>query len=103
MPLYDYLCPACGPFEARGSMRESNAPALCTSCAGLAPRIMSAPHLNLMPSHNRYAEMRNEKSAHEPDVVHRMKSHGHEPGHGHTHRHSPARPHAPKRPWMLGH
>jgi hypothetical protein len=67
----------------------------------------AAPRLNLMSSNNRIAESRNEKSAHEPGVVHRLAAndahvHG---GLGH-HRHAPAHPHAPHpspRPWMLGH
>ena len=107
MPIYDYLCPSCGPFEARRAMRESDQDALCASCSMPAPRVVSAPRLNLMSSNNRYAEIRNEKSAHEPDVVHRMApnghSHGHTHAHSHRHEHSHAKKHAPKRPWMLGH
>ena len=108
MPIYDYLCAACGPFEARRAMCESNEDTPCASCSMPAPRVPSAPRLNLMSSANRYAETRNEKSAHEPDVVHRLAPQGH--SHQHSHSHSMPhdsdpkhRPHAPKRPWMLGH
>lgn len=108
MPIYDYLCSTCGPFEARRPMSESGAPELCTDCRMPAPRIVSAPRLNLMSSHNRYAETRNEKSAHEPDVVHTLQpshvggSHAHSKHQQHNHKHAHGR-RAPARPWMLGH
>ena len=110
MPIYDYLCDACGPFEARRPMSESKAAAICSECGMPAARSISAPRLNLMSSANRYAETRNEKSAHEPDVVHTLAPHGHLHSHGHAHatKHAqtPHRKHAahgPKRPWMVGH
>ena len=114
MPTYDYLCPACGPFEARRPMSESKALVPCAQCHAPAPRIMSAPRLNLMSTTNRYAETRNEKSAHEPDVVHtpgphaHSHEHGHGHGHGHSHRHAHTKRqkhvgHDASRPWMLGH
>lgn len=107
MPIYDYLCPACGPFEERRPMSESKESAICATCRAAAPRLPAAPRLNLMSSNNRIAHTRNEKSAHEPNVVHRMAAtdshaHGqhqhrvHAPGHSHAQRPSP-------RPWMLGH
>ena len=107
MPIYDYLCPACGPFEERRPMSESQASATCAICLSTAVRVPAAPRLNLMPSNNRIAESRNEKSAHEPDVVHRLAAndphaHGrqghykHAAGHAHVAHPSP-------RPWMLGH
>ena len=106
MPIYDYLCPDCGPFELRRAMSESKAPAACGICHALAPRLPAAPRLNLMSNNNRIAETRNEKSAHEPDVVHRMAAHGAH-AHGKNRRHSAhAHAHAQRpspRPWMLGH
>ena len=107
MPIYDYHCPACGPFEERRPMIESQAPATCAICLSTAARIPAAPRLNLMSSNNRIAESRNEKSAHEPGIVHRMAGnephargkhshHVHASGHAHAQRPSP-------RPWMLGH
>jgi len=115
MPVYDHLCAACGPFEARRTMSESQAPALCPQCRSLAPRVMSAPRLNLMSSTNRWAETRNEKSAHEPDVVHSLAPAVHGHGHAHSHSHSHSHSghshgkrrkhvgHDASRPWMLGH
>ncbi len=102
MPIYDYLCPSCGPFEERRPMSESQLSATCARCDAQAPRLPAAPSLNLMASNNRIAETRNEKSAHEPDIVHRMKPHG---AHAHG-KHHHVHPHAPRgspRPWMLGH
>ena len=106
MPIYDYLCATCGPFEERRPMSESKTAAPCSICRNPAPRLPGAPRLNLMSSNNRIAETRNEKSAHEPDVVHTLAPHG---GHAHTkpHRH-PAHQYshgkgASDRPWMLGH
>ena len=106
MPVYDYLCPTCGPFEERRPMSESSVAAPCSICRMPAPRLPAAPLLNLMSSNNRIAETRNEKSAHEPAVVHRMAAHhghSHPPAKHHSHhRHSHAAPASP-RPWMLGH
>ena len=107
MPIYDYLCQACGPFEERRPMSESKASAICAICRVPAPRMPAAPRLNLMSSNNRIAETRNEKSAHEPDVVHRMTAHDSHAHGQHQHReqarsHSHAQ-HPSPRPWMLGH
>jgi putative FmdB family regulatory protein len=109
MPIYDYLCPACGPFEERRPMSESQASATCAICLSTAARMPAAPRLNLMPSNNRIAESRNEKSAHEPDVVHRLAandSHAHAHGRQGSHKHTAGHarvPHPSPRPWMLGH
>ena len=106
MPIYDYLCPQCGPFEERRPMSESKSAATCAICSVPAPRVPAAPRLNLMPYNNRIAEMRNEKSAHEPGVVHRMAGHDVHGHHGKHQHHVHAGGHAKRaspRPWMLGH
>ena len=113
MPVYDYLCDACGAFEARRPMSESRSSVPCAVCREPAPRMVSAPRLNLMSSANRYAETRNEKSAHEPDVVHSLAPSVHQHHqhlqHGHSHQdhvHQKRQKHVghdPSRPWMLGH
>ena len=97
MPLYDYECEQCGPFREFRSIAKRQVPVDCPSCGVLADRVLTAPQLSLMSSNNRIAETRNEKSAHEPDVVTML---GGKPKHSHTH--SPKH-HAPHRPWMLGH
>lgn len=113
MPYYDYECASCGRFELRRSLAQRDTPATCPRCAALATRVISAPQLALMNSHSRVAHARNEKSAHEPQVVQRPQlEHS---GHGHGHAHSHAHHHAPlhkglgtgwvqaSRPSMIGH
>ena len=105
MPVYDYLCGSCGRFEQRRPIAESKELAACPDCHILAPRVLTAPQLNLMSNANRIAETRNEKSAHAPEVVHRAESptaHAHDDHSGGkpSHKH---KPHKPSRPWMLGH
>ena len=104
MPIYDYICKTCGPFEERRPMIESSVLVPCPSCSIPASRMITAPQLNLMSSANRIAETRNEKSAHAPDVVHKITSH--QPHSQEKRQHSDSRQHKPhrtSRPWMLGH
>ena len=108
MPLYDYRCSDCGEFRAWRSMREAALPAACPACQQAARRAVAAPSLALMNPHNRIAHQRNEKSAHEPQVVSR-RDHGPQDGqgHGHGHGHGPGHRHHRHghggRPWMIGH
>lgn len=105
MPLYDYHCSACGDFRAWRRMSEASEAVQCPTCDASSPRAMVAPSLALMNGHNRIAHQRNEKSAHEPQVMstrdhdrpHAGHAHGHGPGH-HQHGHG-----AGGRPWMIGH
>ena len=69
MPVYDYHCAKCGPFESSRPMKESSEPAACPQCAALTARVLVAPSLNLMQASTRKAEIRNEKSANAPEVV----------------------------------
>jgi putative FmdB family regulatory protein len=105
MPLYDYTCETCGPFRTWRSMSQYGEPAECPTCAEAAPRMMATPNLNDMLSTSRIAHSRNEKSAHNPDVVKVFPS-GHAHDHKHTtdgHHHVPQHRHRSKRPWMVGH
>jgi putative FmdB family regulatory protein len=111
MPLYDYTCETCGPFRAWRSISEWQANVPCPICTSSAPRLAAAPMLSVLSSNNRIAHERNERSAHEPQVIRREdlpRDHRH---HGHDHgvrplikqqfgdvRKSPA-----DRPWMVGH
>jgi putative FmdB family regulatory protein len=103
MPLYDYHCSACGDFRAWRRMSEANEAVPCPACDASALRAVVAPSLALMNPHNRIANQRNEKSAHEPKVVsnhdrpHAAHSHGHGHGAGHHHHGHGGRP------WMIGH
>jgi|SRR3954471_15576879 len=103
MPLYDYHCISCGPFEASRPMKDSSESVACPQCHAPTGRVLVAPRLNLMQPSTRKAELRNEKSAHEPEVAHRAApdgSHGGGPHHHDAHDH---KRHKPARPWMVGH
>jgi putative FmdB family regulatory protein len=43
MPLYEYRCSGCGPFDVRGEAAVAAAGASCPSCGAPAARIFSAP------------------------------------------------------------
>jgi putative FmdB family regulatory protein len=43
MPVYDYLCRACGPFEARAELSAAGLATVCPSCEMPAARAFSAP------------------------------------------------------------
>ncbi|MDQ2963647.1 MAG: zinc ribbon domain-containing protein [Pseudomonadota bacterium] len=103
MPIYDYYCAACGSFEQRRPMKESGEPAACPVCHALSARVLTAPSLNLMKGSDRKAEERNEKSAHAPDVVHRLGPEASDRRHPAHHRSRDYKPHKPTRPWMVGH
>lgn len=72
MPLYDYHCPACGPFSAWTSMAQAALPQSCPGCSEPAARQLATPHLSTMDSGLRRAEARCEKSSSEPQVVSRQ-------------------------------
>ena len=38
MPLYEFRCPRCGPFDVRCDMRDAAATAPCPSCEGPGER-----------------------------------------------------------------
>lgn len=94
MPVYDFICGDCGPFERRRSFAEADDPVVCPSCQGKAKRVYSMPYTKRMPTALSGVMDRAEKSAHEPEVVQRPVG-GSAPGHGHRHSHG--------RPWALGH
>ena len=66
MPLYDYLCTECGPFDMLRSLRErTQAP--CPRCGTEAPQaVLHAPRLGLLTAGQRQAHAINERSAHAP-------------------------------------
>ena len=78
MPIYDYVCPNCGPFSALRPMAEYELPHECESCGAEAPRaILSMPAIAGMDRGRRIAAETNERSSHEP-----KRSKGHAPGCG---------------------
>jgi putative FmdB family regulatory protein len=78
MPVYDYLCERCGAFSDMRPMVECDAPSRCPRCGRDAPRaLLTAPYLAAMPAERRVAHATNERSAHAPSALSRMKaSHG---------------------------
>ena len=93
MPIYEFVCGGCGPFERRRSFAESGDAMACPSCGGEARRVYSMPSTRKMSTALSGAMDRAEKSAHEPDVVRRPSGGSGKKGHGHGH----------GRPWAMGH
>jgi putative FmdB family regulatory protein len=91
MAVYPFACGACGPFDVVRPMAEAGAPARCPGCGGEARRVYTPPGLALLAAPVRRALDREEKSAHEPEIV-SAKS-GRPLGHRH----------APSPPWVLSH
>lgn len=69
MPFYDYDCADCGNFSAWRSLADRDVPVQCPNCQADAVRLISAPHLSLMPASLRQAFAKNEKSRHEPGIL----------------------------------
>jgi putative FmdB family regulatory protein len=113
MPVYEYLCDACGPFTDMRPMAECDLPQNCPGCEVSSPRvILTAPHFACMPAETRKAHAVNERSAHAPKTLDQYKA-SHGPGCGCCSNKKPARlvtktktgakgfPTA--RPWMISH
>ena len=91
MPAYDYQCDVCGVFEVRAPIAQGRPADLpCPVCGTPAGRVYGMPAVG-MSAARRAAHDINEKSAHDPSVVKRSKSHNH------IARSRPARP------WQIGH
>lgn len=90
MPVYEFLCETCGPFEQRRSYQEANGPAVCPSCQATAKRVYSVPVLL-----GGMAARRREEQRAEPRLVTRPLDE------------TPVQPakgrHPRGRPWQLGH
>ncbi|MDO4681684.1 MAG: zinc ribbon domain-containing protein [Lautropia sp.] len=66
MPLYDYLCPDCGPFDAMRRINQRNA-AYCPECGLEAPlALLHAPHIRELGADRLAAHAINERARHEP-------------------------------------
>jgi putative FmdB family regulatory protein len=97
MPVYEFFCETCGPFESRRSFEEASNPMRCPTCEGLVRRVYSMPGLVKTPPALASARYRAEKSAYEPEVVTRQPPGG-EASSGPT---TVSQGHG--RPWQLGH
>ncbi|MBT8153053.1 zinc ribbon domain-containing protein [Epibacterium ulvae] len=110
MPVYEYWCDDCGPFEALGKISAYDKPCSCPECGTEAPRVMmTAPNLATMDSNRRNAHATNERAADSPK---RSTQHGPNCGccGGGTKKKSKTlyRPDGSKsfptkRPWMISH
>ena len=69
MPIYEYTCETCGPFELWQPMRDASAARSCPACATPARRHFTPPGVARTPAPLRAARDRELRSAHEPEVV----------------------------------
>ncbi|SJZ95020.1 putative regulatory protein, FmdB family [Enhydrobacter aerosaccus] len=114
MPIYDYICDSCGPFEELRPMAECDTPCSCPDCGEPSPRaLLTAPRLSCMAVGLRSAFAVNERSANAPQTVDQYKASRHGPGCGCCSSKGRARPVAKgkggaksfpaARPWMISH
>ncbi|WP_413206763.1 FmdB family zinc ribbon protein [Rhodospirillum sp. A1_3_36] len=125
MPVYDYTCPTCGPFNTLATVDQAWDDAVCPKCLGEAPRdIRTMPNQGLLDVGTRTSLARNEKAREVPfskegwgeEKARRAhdarKGHRHGPGCGCGGEETPTRtvvrPDGSKyfpgaRPWMISH
>ncbi len=106
MPVYDYLCPDCGPFAAVRSMAEFQAPQPCEACGAPAPRAMlTAPAFFGGDPAARRAAAVNERSANAPrkGQVHPPSCRCCSAGRQKRTEAPAAKSFPAQRPWMIGH
>ena len=96
MPMYEFECETCGPFQTWRPMDEARLPAPCPHCHADGVRVYSPPLLYKSSPVVRKARQLEEVSTHEPQVVHREapKEEGSAPR-----RKAVRSPH----PWAVGH
>src|SRR5579875_696144 len=71
VPLYEFSCPGCGPFEERRPFVRAAEAARCPTCGATAQRVLTPPYLRRLEAPVRRALEREERSRHEPEVVRR--------------------------------
>ncbi|GBD16322.1 hypothetical protein HRbin26_01218 [bacterium HR26] len=69
MPLYEFTCPAHGPFELRRPFSQASAPAHCPRCGELARRVFTSPNVPRTPAWIVEGLTREERSRHEPRIA----------------------------------
>ena len=75
MPVYEYMCGACGPFTDIRPMAEYEQPQACPDCGRMAPRVLlTAPRFSAMSLALRTAHATNERSADAPSTLSGIKS-----------------------------
>jgi putative FmdB family regulatory protein len=100
MPLYDYQCSFCGPFNDFRPLSEWDKRATCPSCGRLSKRCVAMPRLSCVSRNVRIAHERNELSAERPRLMSRKEL---EAAHGHIARHAHRRGRNMYRSSVLGH
>jgi putative FmdB family regulatory protein len=112
MPVYEYLCAACGPFTALRPMAEYEAPHACPECGATVARAILTPlRLASLSVGTRKAHALNERSRHEPKALSAADPAGHHHpagGDAASRRRTSEAPPAAKsfpgrRPWMISH
>ncbi|RQO61296.1 FmdB family transcriptional regulator [Paucibacter sp. KBW04] len=67
MPIYDYQCGTCGPFDVLRPMAERDHPAACPSCARSSSRTwVQGSRLSEMEPERLFAMETNERASNEP-------------------------------------
>lgn len=94
MPLYEFRCDACGPFQELRPMQAASEPARCPVCQSTALRVFTPPNLYRTSPAYRKVRSREEQSAHEPEVVVRQPT-----GAGANPRPAPV---VSRHPWAVG-
>lgn len=106
MPIYQYTCADCGPFENAAPISRFADPCDCPTCGALSPRnLLSVPQLSKLAPSARNAHAVNERSAHSPK---RAKANGLKPMGPKINGKALTRADGSKslsggRPWMLSH
>jgi len=78
MPVYEYLCDACGDFTEMRPMAEYKDPQPCPDCGGASPRVMlTAPHFSGMSRESMAAHATNERASNAPMSIGEYKSKQH--------------------------
>lgn len=103
MPVYDYLCPYCGPFTEIVPMARFAEDMACPECTEPAPRaLLAAPHFRGMDGSRFAAHEVNERAAHAPQSSARTGRHP--AGCGCCRKSTGAAKTFPgTRPWMISH
>lgn len=69
MPIYDYNCVSCGPFDALRQMSQRDEALECPECGALSARVLAFGfHLALVDGDTRRAIEGNESAAHVPKM-----------------------------------
>ena len=91
MPVYEFFCATCGPFEQRRSLHEAGEPMACPMCQMVATRIYSTAGLILTSGKGR----RHIEQSAEPKVIKRLSPAEPSP--------APLQQSVHDRSWQLGH